>query len=136
VKNIGAFYTDLCTPDNRHINLPNGSITNTAIVNFTREGTRRLDVVFSVAYQSDIDLVQRTLLEMALKNELLLSEPAPMVKLNEYADSSLKFVVRIWCKTADYWTIYFDLMDRGKRALDAVGVSIPYPQMDVHVKQD
>ena len=136
VKNIGAFYTDLCTPDNRHINLPNGSITNTAIVNFTREGTRRLDVVFSVAYQSDIDLVQRTLLEMALKNELLLSEPAPMVKLNEYADSSLKFVVRIWCKTADYWTIYFDLMDRGKRALDAVCVSIPYPQMDVHVKQD
>lgn len=134
VQNIGAFYTDLCTPDNRHINLPNGNLTNTAIVNYTREGTRRLDVTFTVSYTSEIDKVYRTLEEMMRQNASLLPEPAPQVLLNEYGESGLKFVVRVWCKNTDYWPIYFDLMDRGKRALDQAGIAIPYPQMDVHIK--
>ncbi len=134
VKAIGAFYTDLLTFDGRHINLPNGSLTNTPIINYTREGTRRLDVVYSVSYDADIDLVYRTLTDMMQKNPSLLPEPAPAVLLNEYAESGLRFIVRVWCRASDYWNIYFDLMDRGKRALDAAGILIPYPQMDVHLK--
>lgn len=136
VKAIGAFYTDLLTFDGRHISLPNGSLTNTPIINFTREGTRRLDVTFSVSYDADIDLVYRTLADMMNRNPSLLPEPAPAVLLNEYAESSLRFVVRVWCRATDYWSIYFDLMDRGKRALDAAGIAIPYPQMDVHWKPE
>ena len=136
VKAIGAFYTDLLTFDGRHISLPNGSLTNTPIINFTREGTRRLDVTFSVSYDADIDLVYRTLADMMNRNPALLPEPAPAVLLNEYAESSLRFVVRVWCRATDYWSIYFDLMDRGKRALDAAGIAIPYPQMDVHWKPE
>ena len=136
VKAIGAFYTDLLTYDGRHISLPNGSLTNTPIINFTREGTRRLDVTFSVSYDADLDLVYRTLTAMMNRNPSLLPQPAPAVLLNEYGESGLRFVVRVWCRTADYWSIYFDLMDRGKRALDAAGISIPYPQMDVHLKPE
>lgn len=136
VKSIGAFYTDLVTFDNRHVSLPNSQLTNTAILNFTREGTRRLDVTFSVGYNADIDLVYRTLGDMMRKNPRLLKDPEPRVLLNEYGDSALRFVVRVWCKADDYWDIYFDFLDRGKRALDAAGISIPYPQMDVHLKRD
>ena len=135
VKSIGAFYTDLVTFDNRHVSLPNSQLTNTAIINFSREGTRRLDVTFSVGYDADIDLVYRTLGEMMQKNTRLLADPQPQVLFNEYGDSALRFVVRVWCKTADYWDVYFDFMDRGKRALDAAGLTVPFPQMDVHLKQ-
>ena len=135
VKSIGAFYTDVIAFDNRHICLPNSALTNTAIVNFTREGTRRLDVTFSVSYDSDLDTVYKTLTALADGNAAVLREPAPSVVLNKCADSSLDFIVRVWTKTADYWDVYFYLMDQGKRALDKAGIEIPYPQMDVHVKQ-
>ena len=136
VQAIGAFYTDLVTFDGKHVSLPNSALTNTAIINFTREGVRRLDVPFSVSYSADLDLVYKTLRDMMLKNDRLLPDPAPQVLLTEYADSCLKFVVRIWCKAGDYWDINFDFLDRGKRALDAAGLAIPYPQMDVHIKNE
>ena len=134
VKNIGAFYTEMATFDNRHINLPNGSLTNTAIINFSREGTRRLDLTFSVAYESDLDQVYEVLNRVVKEEKALLPDPAPEVHLNECASSSLDFTVRVWVKAADYWPVKFRMVDGGKRALDKAGISIPYPQMDVHMK--
>lgn len=134
VKNIGAFYTEMATLDNRHVNLPNGALTNTAIVNYTREGTRRLDLTFSVAYESDLDQVYEVLNRMVKEEKALLPTPAPEVHLAQCASSSLDFSVLVWIKPADYWPVKFRMLDSGKRALDKAGISIPYPQMDVHMK--
>ena len=134
VKVIGAFYTEIATVDNRHVNLPNGTLTNTPIVNYTREGTRRLDLTFSVGYESDMDRVYEVLNSVVAEEKALLSDPAPTVNLLKCADSSLDFTVRVWVRTDDYWPVNFRLVDRCKRALDQAGISIPYPQMDVHMK--
>ncbi len=135
VQTVGVFYTELTTPDNRHVSLPNSSLTNTAIVNYTREGTRRLDVAFGVSYGTDMDQVFQVLMDVVRRGQGVLGDPAPAVHLTECADSSLKFTVRLWCKTADYWDLYFYLMEEGKRALDRAGIEIPYPQVDVHIKE-
>ncbi len=134
VQVVGVYYTELVTPDNKHMSLPNGSLTNTPITNFSRLGTRRLDLTFSVDYSSDMDTVYRVLNELVEKQKDVLKDPAPQIVLAECADSSLDFAVRVWVKTADYWPVNFRLLDEGKRALDAAGISIPFPQMDVHVK--
>ena len=134
VKTVGAYYTELITADNKHLNLPNGTLTNTAITNFTREGTRRLDLTFSVDYASDMDTVYRVLNDLVAQEKGVLPDPAPQIVLLRCADSSLDFAVRVWVKAEDYWAVNFRLLDSGKRALDAAGISIPFPQMDVHVK--
>jgi len=134
VQAIGAFYTELATIDNRHINLPNGTLTNTAIVNFTREGTRRLELIFSVSYESDMDQVYEVLNRVVSEETALLTDPAPTVNLVRCADSSLDFAVRVWVRAEDYWPVNFRMLDNGKRALDRAGIAIPYPQMDVHMK--
>jgi len=134
VKTVGAYYTELITPDNKQLSLPNGSLTNTPVTNFSREGTRRLDLPFSVDYSSDLDTVYRVLNELAEKEADVLQDPAPQIVLSKCADSSLDFEARVWVKAENYWPVYFRLLDQGKRALDAAGISIPFPQMDVHVK--
>ena len=134
VKTVGAYYTELITVDNKQLCLPNGALTNTTIVNFSREGTRRLDLTFSVDYGSDMDQVYRVLNDLVGQETSVLKDPAPQIVLSKCADSSLDFAVRVWVKTADYWPVNFRLLDKGKRALDAAGISIPFPQMDVHVK--
>ena len=134
VQSIGVFYTEMVTPDNRHISLPNGNLTNTAIVNFTREGTRRLDVSFGVSYDADIDRVKAVLMGVIRDTSGILPDPAPIVKLSECGDSSVTFLMRVWCNAADYWHVNWDLLEKGKKALDAAGIEIPYPQMDVHMK--
>ena len=134
VKSIGTFYTEITTVDNRLIHLPNGTLTNTAIINYSREGTRRLDLTFSVAYESDQDRVYEVLNRLVAEEKALLSEPAPSVNLSKYGDSSLEFSVWVWIKASDYWPVRFRMLDKGKRALDEAGITIPYPQMDVHMK--
>ena len=134
VKVIGAFYTEMATFDNRHVNLPNGTLTNTPIINYSREGTRRLDLTYSVSYESDLDQVYAALNQVIAEEKAILQDPVPSVNLNKYADSSLDFLVRAWVNTDDYWPVYFRMLDNGKRALDKAGISIPYPQMDVHMK--
>ena len=136
VKRIGAFYTELATPDNRYITMPNSLLTNTSIINNARLGTRRLDVFFSVSYRADIDHVKQVLTSVINRCEGILPDPEPAVKLTECGESALKFVIRVWTKGSDYWNANFFLLEEGKKALDAAGISIPYPQMDVHVKQD
>ena len=134
VKSIGTFYTEIVTIDNRLVHLPNGTLTNTAIVNFTREGTRRLDLTFSVGYESDMDQVYEVLNRVVSEEKAIPPDPAPTVNLLKCGDSSLDFTVRVWVNGTDYWPVYFRMLDNGKRALDKAGISIPYPQMDVHMK--
>ena len=134
VKSVGAFYTDLVTFDNRRVSLPNSTLTNTAVVNYSREGTRRVDVTYSVSYSSDTDRVCRVLEDMISKNPAVLPDPAPSVVLQKCADSSVDFTVRAWVKAADYWTVYYYMTESGRRALDEAGIEIPFPQMDVHIR--
>ena len=133
VRTIGMFYTELVTADNRHVSMPNSSLTNTAIINYTREGTRRLDVPFSVSYGADIALVRSTLLGVSAA-EGVLSEPAPQVLLDECGDSAVRVLLRVWCRQEKYWELKFSLLESGKAALTGAGVEIPFPQMDVHIK--
>ena len=134
VKNIGAFYTTIDTVDNRMISLPNGNLTNAPIVNFSREDTRRVDLVFSVSYESDLDQVYEVLNRVVAEQEGVLETPAPQIHLAVCADSSLDFSVWVWAHSKDFWKVKHGLLDSGKRALDQAGISIPYPQMDVHMK--
>ncbi len=137
VKRIGTIYTELVTPDNKHISMPNSNLTNTPIINYTREGSRRMDIPFGVAYSSDSDRVRQVLLGIceAYPGKIF-QDPGPRVLLNECADSSLKYQLRLWCRTEDYWDLYFGLIEKGKRALDEAGIVIPFPQMDVHLSRD
>lgn len=134
VRSITVFYTILSTIDNKQITIPNGSLTNAAIVNYSAAENRRVDMMFSVGYESDIEQVKGILLELAETHELALRDPAPMARLSQQNASSLDFVLRVWCKAENYWTLYYDLNEAVKKRLDAAGISIPYPQMDVHVK--
>ena len=113
--------------------MPNSKIMDGTITNYTAEEQRRVDLSFSVAYSSDIQKVKEVLQEIVAKHELILKEPEPFIRLAEMADSSLNFKVRVWSKTDDYWTIYFDLLEQVKIAFDQNGINIPFPQMDVHL---
>ncbi len=136
VTGIGAFYTELKMPDHRRISIPNSSLTNTPIINFNREGTRRLDMTFSLSYQTDIDKAMEVLEKLAKDHPAVFTDPAPVVHLSNLGESGMDFLVRIWCKSEDYWDINFYLIEEGKRRLDAAGMEIPYPQMDVHMKEN
>ena len=134
VRAVKSFYTELVTADNRNISLPNSSLTNTAIVNYTREGTRRLDIEFGIAYGADIASARAALMELAANTDGISREPAPAVLMSECADSAVKLMLRIWCDQKDYWRLKFELTEGGKLALDRAGVEIAFPQMDVHIR--
>ncbi len=135
VQGIGAFYTDILTFDGKHISMPNSNLTNTPITNFTREGRRRAEVVFSVSYDSDMETVFRVLRGLVAATPGILPDPAPQVHLKEYAASSMDYVIRVWAKNENYWDVYFALLENGKRALDEAGLRIPFNQLDVHMVQ-
>lgn len=133
IQTIGIFYTEMATPDNRHISLPNSNITNTAVVNYSREGTRRMDIQVTVSYDSDIDRVKAVLMGVLKADGRILPDPEPMAMLNKMGDSALEFLMRYWCRSGDYWATYFDITENAKKALDASGIRIPFPQLDVHM---
>ena len=134
VKNIGAFYTEINTMDNSLISLPNSNLTNTAIINYSREGTSRIEASFTVSYHSDIDKVREVLLDMARKGEKVLEDPSPWVLITKCMESGIVVLVRAWAKAEDWGNVYYYLLENGKKALDAAGIEIPYQQMDVHIK--
>lgn len=136
VKEIEIFTTKLTGLSNKEIIIPNGSLSNGNIVNYTTEGTRRVDLVFGVGYDSDIKQTKSVLLNVLTNHPKVINEPAPTVNVTELADSSINFAVRPWCKVEDYWTVYFDVTEQTKEALDAAGIEIPYPhQVEIH-KED
>ena len=136
VKGIGAFYTDMTTPDNRHVFMPNSSMVNTSIVNYSREGTRRMDLTFPIGYDADIGKVREILLGLAENCPTVMSDPAPIAVMTAFSDSSVSIVLRLWCRSGDYLTTMYSLQENGKKALETAGIVIPFPQMDVHLKHD
>ena len=136
VKEIGIFYTTLVTPDNKTITVPNGLLSNATVVNYSTNDTRRVDIEFSVAYTSDIDKVAKVMLTVAGANDQILKDPAPFASLLRQDASALVFVMRAWCNRSDYWNVYFALQENMKKAFDAVGIEIPFNQLDVHFDKD
>ncbi len=134
VAEIQVFYTVLNTPDNRRIVVPNVNLSNSVTVNYSANPTRRVDLRFGVGYDDDLGLVKDTLMEMISGQELVFDAPAPQVLLSDYGDSAITFTVRGWCRRDDYWTIYWDMMEQAKSIFDQRGITIPYPQMDVHMQ--
>ncbi len=133
VSEIALFNTTLNTPDNKRVIIPNSNITGNVITNVTANSTRRVDLVIGIGYDDDIKKA-KDILEHILKEEpRVLETPASTVAVSELADSSVNFVVRPWVNTADYWKVYFDLTEKIKTTFDAQGISIPYPQTDVHL---
>jgi len=133
VEEIKIFSTVLVSGDNKQITVPNGQITAGSIVNYSAKKTRRIDIVIGVSYDDDLKLVKKILTDVVVSHPLVLSEPKPKIALIALADSSVNFNVRPWSKTEDYWTIYSDLLEQIKTALEKEGCSLPYPQTDVHI---
>ncbi len=133
VNRIELFHTYLITPDNRVIIVPNSAIMNGAIVNYSRESTRRLDLVVGISYDADIRLAKQIMEEIVEADERILKDPVCVIAVAELADSSVNFNLRPWVASADYWTVRADLLEKIKYAFDERGVGIPYPQMDVHL---
>jgi len=135
VASIQIFNTVIKTGDNKVIIVPNGSISNGIITNFSKEDTRRVDFVFGIGYDDDIAKAKEVLNRLIEDESRIMSEPAPLVVVSELADSSVNFTVRTWVKASDYWGVYFAMTERVKLTFDQEGLSIPYPQSDVHMHQ-
>ncbi|MFD0989276.1 mechanosensitive ion channel family protein [Mariniflexile jejuense] len=135
VKQIEIFTTKLTGLSNREIIIPNGALSNGNIINFTTEGTRRVDLVFGVSYDADIKKTKEVLMNVLTSHPKVIDTPAPTVNVLELADSSVNFAVRPWCNAEDYWAVYFEVTENTKIALDAAGIEIPYPhQVEIQRK--
>ena len=132
VTDINLFSTIITPVDKRMVIVPNSSIIGGNITNFSNRDTRRVDHVFGIGYDDDLKLAKETLVEIVNADERVLKDPAPFVAVTELADSSVNFVVRAWTTTDDYWGVYFDMLETVKLTFDKKGISIPYPQMDIH----
>ena len=136
VVDIGIFYTTITTPDNRRIVYPNSAVAGATLVNVSAEQTRRVELIFSTSYKADVKAVKACLYECVESHPLVNKDPEPFIRLSKHGDSALEFTVRVWTAAADYWTVYFDLLEQVKEAFDAKGIEIPYPQMDIHIKEN
>jgi len=135
VMDVGMFNTTLLTPDNKRVIVPNRLIYNDTIINYSAEATRRVDMVFGIAYEDDIAKARQLIESTMAADERILKDPVSTVAVDELADSSVNFVVRPWCKKEDYWDVRFAMMEQIKLAFDKNGISIPYPQRDVHMHE-
>lgn len=133
VKEINIFHTVLTTIDNKTIVLPNGNLSNSVIVNYTKMKDRRVDIDVSVSYNSDIDKVKKVLQEIAEKNTYRLKNKEIFIGLKEHSDSALIFTFRVWVSKDNYWDARFEMLEQIKKEFDKNNISIPFPQMDVHV---
>jgi len=133
VKEIQVFNTVITTPDNKTIIVPNGAISNGIITNISTQPTRRVDMTFGIGYSDDIQKTKEVLRQLVEADERVLKDPAPVIVCSALADSSVNFAVRAWCNSGDYWGIFFDMQEKVKEAFDANGISIPFPQRDIHV---
>jgi small conductance mechanosensitive channel len=135
IENISIFSTTMRTGDNREIIVPNGAIYGDSITNYSARDTRRIDMVFGIGYDDDIRKAKEIMQQILGADERILSEPAPLIAVAELADSSVNFNVRPWVNTGDYWAVLYDVTEKIKLAFDDSGISIPYPQMDVHLNK-
>ena len=133
VTEIGLFYTTLLTPDNRKIYLPNGSVTSSAIVNYSSESIRRCDFNFVLSRDTDIAKVKKILKKVADSDERVLDDPESRVVITAYEKGTITYCLRAWCKNENYWDVFFDLQENLKEAFDLSGIVLPYEQFDVHM---
>jgi len=135
VKEVQIFNTIILTPNNKRVIIPNGAMSNGSITNYSAEGQLRVDLLIGIAYESDIPKAKSLLLNMLKEDPRVLKEPAPLVAVSELADSSVNLVVRPWCDFSNYWSVYFDTTEKAKHVLEENGITIPFPQRDVHLSQ-
>jgi len=136
VKEILIFNTILTTLDNKIIILANGAVANGTIINYTKAENRRVDMVFGIAYGDDLKVAKEVLMKFIEEDARILKDPAPFVGLGELGDSSVNITTRAWVNHADYWGVYFDMHERVYNEFEAAGLSIPFPQMDVHIQKE
>lgn len=136
VTRITMFNTHLRTPSNQVVIIPNRTAVSCNTTNYSIEGTRRLEIPLSVAYGTDVEKVKNVGLAVATAHEKVLSDPAPMARLNNHGSSSLDFILRVWVKKDDYWDVYFDLKEQVVAAFNENGIEIPFNQLDLHVKEE
>ena len=134
VQEIGVFSTVVKSVDNKKIILPNAQVIGGVIINHTAEDIRRVDIIAGVGYGENLDVVRKTLEEILAGEALVLKDPAPMIVVAELAESSVNIAVRPWVKTSDYWTVWFSVHEAIKKGFDAKGISIPFPQRDLHLE--
>ena len=135
VKNVGISVTEIDTVDNKHVVIPNKAVWGSNIKNYTHNPTRRVDMTIGVSYSDDLDKVIKTTMDLLKKDKRVLKDPAPMVGVDEMADSSVNLVIRPWVKSEDYWGFYFDFNKILKQTYDKEKISIPFPQMDIHMQK-
>ena len=135
VKSMSLVNTTILTFDNQTLMIPNSKIWGDVIKNVTAQTERRVDMMFGIGYSDDVNHAERVLKEIVKAHDLVLDEPEPIVRLHELGDSSVNFVVRPWVKRDDYWNVYWDVTRAVKRRFDEEGISIPFPQRDVHLIQ-
>jgi small conductance mechanosensitive channel len=135
VEDVNLFSTIIAPLDNRTIIVPNAAIIGGNITNYSQKSQRRVDHVFGIGYDDDLKLAKETLMQIMVSDKRILAEPEPFVAVSELGDSSVNFVFRAWVDTDDYWDVYFDMLERVKITFDEKGISIPYPQMDVHTNK-
>ena len=133
VEAIQIFTSQLRTPDNKTVIIPNASLTAGNITNWSVKGTRRVDLVMGIGYGDDIDKARNIMADILAKDDRILKDPPPTIAVVELAESSVNFAVRPWVKAGDYWDVYFDTTENIKKSFDAQGISIPFPQRDVHM---
>lgn len=136
VKEIQIFNTILKTPDNKTVIIPNGGLSTGAMTNFSTEPDRRVDFTFGIGYSDDIDKAKSIIARLIETDSRIYKDPAPFIAVSELADSSVNFAVRVWASAADYWGIYFDMLENVKKTFDKEKVSIPFPQTDVHIYKE
>ena len=135
VKDIQIFSTVLRTPDNKAIVVPNGSIMDGSITNYSEQPTRRIDIIASCSYEDDLDKVKQVLKTILDSEERILTEPKPQIAVSELAESSVNFIVRPWVNSSDYLPVMYSLLEQIKKTFDQEGISIPYPQSDIHIHE-
>ena len=134
VKAIQIFNTVLNTPDNKTIIIPNGGLSTGIVNNYSKEGNRRVDWQFGIAYGDDYDQAKQVITDLLNADKRVLTDPAPFIALNSLGDSSVNIVVRVWVNAADYWNVFFDMNEKVYKKFPAAGLNIPFPQLDVHVE--
>lgn len=133
VEEIHVFYTYIATPDNKVVMIPNGTLANGNMVNYSKKELRRVDLVFSASYGSDVEKVKEIIKTIVESHQLVLKNPAPSIELSELAASSLDFSCKVWVKNADYWRVNFDLLKDVTKAFEENKIEVPFNQLDVHI---
>lgn len=135
VEEIRIFYTYITTPDNKVIMIPNGSLANGNIRNYSAKELRRVDFKFSISYDEDFEKAKKIIWNVFENTDKVLTDPQPFVRVTAHGESTIDIAARVWTKNEDYWTVYFDVMEAIKKEFDNASIEIPYNQLDVHIKE-